>query len=341
MEKTKYSVKDYTSQEEPRWCPGCGDFAILSQVRAALSELSIPPEKLVFVSGIGCSSRFPYYMNTYGLHGIHGRAPAIALGIKLVNPDLSVWVITGDGDGLSIGGNHLLHVFRRNLDVNIILFNNEIYGLTKGQVSPTSRPGTKSASTPWGSFHRPVNPISFAFGAGATFIARTIDRNPSHMKEIIKAAALHKGVSFVEVLQNCVIYNDGAFEIWSEKESAKLNAIYLEEGKPYLFNEGKKAVVLNGMKPEVVDVNGSIPENVIIHDPADRIKASLLCNIIDDMSNRGLFPKPFGIIYKAEMPTYNEVANAKKRELMKQSPKTFQKLLMEGLHWKVQNGSGE
>lgn len=337
MEEKKYTVKDYTSAEEPRWCPGCGDFSILAQVRTVLAELSIPPEKLVFVSGIGCSSRFPYYMNTYGLHGIHGRSPAIALGIKIINPELNVWIITGDGDGLSIGGNHLLHLFRRNLDVKVILFNNEIYGLTKGQVSPTSRVGTKSKSTPWGSFHRGINPIAFALGAGATFIARTMDRDPSHMRKIIKEAAMHKGVAFIEVLQNCVIYNDGAFFKFTEKDTKPTYSLFLENGKPAIFDNGKKAIVFKNSSVSIQNVNnGSIPEGTIIHDESNKINAGILCNVVDNLANEGIFPKPFGVIYKESSLDYYALANKKRQEVKeKKGTISVKDIIFKGNVWEI------
>src|SRR5208283_299108 len=223
-----YTRKDFQTDQEVRWCPGCGDYAILSAVQAVFADLGIPKEKFVFISGIGCSSRFPYYINTYGFHTIHGRAPAIATGLKLARPDLSVWVITGDGDGLSIGGNHLIHAIRRNMDLKIILFNNEIYGLTKGQYSPTSRIGTRTKSSPLGSIDNPLRPLSLAIGAEATFVARTVDVDISHLTEVLKRAAHHKGSAFVEIYQNCKIFNDGVFEYATDKSIKADNALYLE-----------------------------------------------------------------------------------------------------------------
>src|SRR5881296_1363433 len=254
--------KDFVSDQEVRWCPGCGDYAILNNVQKVMPELGIPREKTVFVSGIGCSSRFPYYMNTYGFHSIHGRAPAIATGIKTANPELSVWVITGDGDALSIGGNHLIHVLRRNVGVTILLFNNRIYGLTKGQYSPTSELGKVTKSTPMGSADRPVSPCSFALGAGATFVARTVDRNIAHMEETLKRAAQHKGAAFVEILQNCNVYNDLAFNVLYDRESKILHELRVEHGAPLVFGpaDDRRGLVLDGVTPTVVRAK-DVPES--------------------------------------------------------------------------------
>ena len=230
--------KDFVSDQDVRWCPGCGDYAILAQMQKILPDVGIPREKIVFVSGIGCSSRFPYYMNTYGLHSIHGRAPTIATGLKSVNPELSVWVVTGDGDGLSIGGNHLLHCLRRNVDLKIILFNNRIYGLTKGQYSPTSLPGHRTKSTPLGSIDYPLNPISVAIAAEATFVARTQDTNTKHLAEVLKRASAHRGTAFVEVYQNCVVFNPTAWDHTTDPDVRDDNILYLEEGKPLVFWQG-------------------------------------------------------------------------------------------------------
>ncbi len=248
------SRKDFVTPNDVRWCPGCGDYAILNSLQRTLPELGIKREDFVIISGIGCSSRFPYYMQTYGFHTIHGRAPTVATGVKVANPDLSVWLVTGDGDGLSIGGNHLLHLLRRNLNVTVLLFNNRIYGLTKGQYSPTSPEGTKTKTTPTGSIDHPLNPLLFALGAEATFIARTIDNNPKHMVETFKAAHEHQGVSFVEILQNCVIFNDGAWDGVYSKETRDDHLLKLEAGKPLLFGKNnEKGIRLNGLVPEVVD----------------------------------------------------------------------------------------
>ena len=248
--------KDFTSDQEVRWCPGCGDYSILAQVQRVLPSFGIPKEKYVFVSGIGCSSRFPYYMDTYGMHSIHGRAPAIATGIKTVNPELAVWVVTGDGDGLSIGGNHFMHVLRRNVDVKLLMFNNQIYGLTKGQYSPTSPVGKKAKSTPMGSVDYPVDPVSLALGAGATFVARTLDVNVQHIQEILKRANAHKGTAFVEIYQNCNIFNDGAFAQLTEKDTKAERTIELVHGKPMRFGKNKeRGIALDpNLQPRVVNV---------------------------------------------------------------------------------------
>src|SRR5881409_1396663 len=265
---TTLTAKDLASDQEVRWCPGCGDYSILAQMKKALAGLGIAREKMVFISGIGCSSRFPYYMNTYGFHSIHGRAPTFATGLKACRPDLSVWVITGDGDGLSIGGNHLIHAIRRNVDLKILLFNNEIYGLTKGQYSPASRIGTPTKTSPGGSFETPVKPLSLALAAEATFVARTIDIDVQHMVGILQRAAAHKGSAFVEIYQNCKIFNDGVFEYVTDKSSKADNALFLEHGKPMIFGKDRnKGIRLNGLTPEVVTVGKDCGlDDVVVHD---------------------------------------------------------------------------
>jgi 2-oxoglutarate ferredoxin oxidoreductase subunit beta len=296
------TAKDLVSDQDIRWCPGCGDYSILKQMQSVLPDAGIPREKLVFISGIGCSSRFPYYMNTYGMHSIHGRAPSIATGLKLANPDLSIWVITGDGDGLSIGGNHLIHILRRNVDVNILLFNNEIYGLTKGQYSPTSEVGMTSKSSPLGTVDHPFNPVALALGADATFVARGMDRDPKHLREILSAANNHKGSSFIEVYQNCNVFNDGAFELFTDKATKASHGIFLEEGKPMLFDNGNKGIRLDGLKPVIVDMDDEWSENdLLVHDPLDQGKAHILSRLFDDE-----MPRPFGVIYREERFTYDE-----------------------------------
>ena len=267
---TALTAKDFASDQEVRWCPGCGDFSILAQMKKVLASLNIPREQLVFISGIGCSSRFPYYLNTYGFHTIHGRAPTIATGLKLSRPDLSVWVITGDGDGLSSGGNHLIHAMRRNVDLKILLFNNEIHGLTKGQFSPTSRVGTRTKSSPHGSLETPLRPLSLALGAEATFVARTIDVDVEHLSETLMRAAAHKGTAFVEIYQNCKIYNDGVFEYATDKSAKADNLLYLQHGKPLVFGTDEtRALRLKGLKPEIVTLtNGDGREQLLIHDEA-------------------------------------------------------------------------
>ncbi len=282
--------KDYASDQEVRWCPGCGDYAILKAVQKACAELGLVRERTVFVSGIGCAARFPYYMSTYGFHTVHGRAPAIATGIKLANPDLDVWVMTGDGDGLSIGGNHMLHVLRRNVDLNIILFNNEIYGLTKGQYSPTSRRGTRSPSTPLGSIEYPVSACAFALGAGGRFVARTIDTLQAHLVPTLKRAHAHTGASFVEILQNCVVFNDAVFEHITGKEVAPEAQILLEHGKPLLFGKNKeKGLRLKPGKLELEIVPAG--PDILVHDETNRPLAQLLAALEPP------FPTAMGVLY--------------------------------------------
>jgi len=301
--------KDFVSDQDVRWCPGCGDYAILSQVQKMLPQLGIPRENFVFISGIGCAARLPYYVNTYGFHSIHGRAPAIATGIKAYNPDLSVWVITGDGDALSIGGNHLLHTLRRNVDLKILLFNNRIYGLTKGQYSPTSELGKKTKSSPEGSIDYPINPIAVALGAEATFVARTIDTDIKHLGEIMLAAAHHKGTAFVEILQNCVIFNDKGFGDVSDRSKRNEASLILEEGKPLIFgNNRDKGIRLDGWQPEVVTLgeNGFTEEDLLIHDPKadNHVYSHILASL-----EAPEFPVPVGIFRQIERPSYDELLN--------------------------------
>ncbi|MFQ5637914.1 MAG: 2-oxoacid:ferredoxin oxidoreductase subunit beta [bacterium] len=333
----KLTKKDFESDQEVRWCPGCGDYSILAQIQRTLPNLGIPKEKYVFVSGIGCSSRFPYYMNAYGFHTIHGRAPAIATGIKTVNPDLSVWVITGDGDGLSIGGNHLIHLLRRNVDINVILFNNRIYGLTKGQYSPTSEFGKVTKSSPFGSVDHPFNPLSVAIGAGATFIARTLDRDPAHMQEIMKRASEHKGTSFVEVFQNCNIFNDGTWSQYTEKNSKPDNVVYLQHDKPLVFGSKKeKGVRLNGFKPEAVSIeNGAYSkDDLIIHDEndTDMTRAFILSHMMDHPE----LPVPIGVFRSVETMCYeDELERQIEWAKEKYGKPDLQKLLESGDTWEV------
>lgn len=294
--------KDFVSDQTVRWCPGCGDYAILAQMQKVLPDLGIPREKIVFISGIGCSSRFPYYMNTYGIHSIHGRAPTLATGLKLANPDLSVWVITGDGDGLSIGGNHLLHTLRRNVDINIILFNNRIYGLTKGQYSPTSLQGHRTKSSPMGSVEQPLNPMSVAIGAEATFIARTVDTNVNHMAEILKRAAEHNGTSFVEIYQNCVIFNDGAWSYATDRELKSETILELEHGKPMIFGKNKdRGIRLNELTPEVVSLDIVAKEDLLVHreDATEPSLAYMLSRM-----RQPEFPEPIGVFRCIDRAVY-------------------------------------
>lgn len=300
--------KDFASDQDVRWCPGCGDYSILAQTKRILPELGIPKENFVFISGIGCSSRFPYYMNAYGFHTIHGRAPTIAAGVKVTHPELSVWVITGDGDALSIGGNHFIHLMRRNLDINVLLFNNRIYGLTKGQYSPTSERGKKTYSTPMGSLDNPFNPISLALSAGATFAARSLDRDPEHLRGVIKAAFEHKGTSFIEIYQNCNIYNDGTFFTYTEKETKADNTVVLEHGEPLVFGkERDKGIRLNGFQPEVVSLTDGkySHEDLILHDQF--AEDATLAYFLARMSDTPDLPHPLGVFRSIQRPCYEDL----------------------------------
>jgi 2-oxoglutarate ferredoxin oxidoreductase subunit beta len=297
----KLSKKDFVSDQDVRWCPGCGDYAILSQVQKVLPELGVSRENFVFISGIGCSSRFPYYVNTYGFHSIHGRAPALATGLKATRPELSVWVVTGDGDALSIGGNHLIHILRRNVDVNILLFNNRIYGLTKGQYSPTSEFGKVTKSTPVGSIDHPFDPIAMALGAEGSFVARSIDVETRHLQDIIRRAFEHRGASFVEILQNCNVFNDGAWESLSDKTS-KLDAqLVLEHGKPLVFGKNRdRGIRLRGLQPEIVTLGTGVTEaDLVVHDERNPALAYLLSRL-----GPPTFPTPIGVFAAVERPTY-------------------------------------
>lgn len=298
MDSKKLTARDYASDQDLRWCPGCGDFAILKQTQMVLAEIQADPAQTVFISGIGCSSRFPYYMNTYGMHSIHGRATAIASGLRLSRPDLNIWVITGDGDSMSIGGNHLIHLLRRDLNLNVLLFNNEIYGLTKGQYSPTSKQYIKTKSSPFGSVEKPFNTLSLAFGAEASFIARSIDREAKHLQEMLKRTNEHEGTSLLEIYQNCHIFNDGAFEQYSDRKAQKLNAIFLRQDEVISFGvNNEKAFRFDGLIPRVVDKGSYSADELWIHDESDPLKASILCNWVE--SNPDL-PKLFGVIYAAK-----------------------------------------
>jgi len=306
---TKLSFKDFANDQDIKWCPGCGDYSILKQVQSVLPTLGVPRENIVFISGIGCSSRYPYYMNTYGMHGIHGRAPAIASGLKAARPDLDVWIVTGDGDALAIGGNHFIHLMRRNFNVNVLLFNNEIYGLTKGQYSPTSPKGKISKSTPMGSVDHPFNPIALALGAEGTFIARSIDRNPKHLKSIISEAHKHHGTSFIEIYQNCIVFNDKAFKRFGDKQIRDDYALFLEQDKPLIFGkERTKGIKLDGFVPRVVDLGDKYTaDDCWIHDPHDKVKASILSNFFDYTLDHGDLPRPFGVFYQQDRYTYEDM----------------------------------
>ena len=300
---------DFGSDQDVRWCPGCGDYSILAQMKKALAEQAFPREKTVFISGIGCSSRFPYYMNTYGMHSIHGRAPAFATGLKSVRPDLQVWVITGDGDSLSIGGNHLMHALRRNVDINIILFNNRIYGLTKGQYSPTSETGKVTKSTPMGSIDNPLTPLSVAMGCDGAFVARSIDVNIKHLGKTLLAAAAHKGAAFVELYQNCNIFNDGAFKYATDRETKTDNVLELEHGKPMIFGKDRdKGIRLNGITPEVVELGKGITEDdLLFHD--EKASEPTLAFLLARM-RQPEFPEPIGVFRSVDAPVYDDMLNS-------------------------------
>jgi 2-oxoglutarate ferredoxin oxidoreductase subunit beta len=329
-----YTRKDFTSDQAVRWCPGCGDYAILAQTQKVFPDLGRKKEDFVFISGIGCSSRFPYYMDTYGFHTIHGRAPAIASGVKISRPDLSVWVVTGDGDGLSIGGNHTIHMLRRNLDMNVMLFNNRIYGLTKGQYSPTSEVGKVTKSTPMGSLDIPFNPLSLALGAGSTFIARTIDKETKHLQEIITESYKHKGTSFMEIYQNCNIFNDGAFSSLTDRDTKADTVLWLEDGQPLVFgSEKSKGIRLDGNKPVVVEIGDKwSTEDLLVHDKSDYVIASLLAN----MTYLPDFPDPVGIFYSIQSPTYEDMLSDQISDAIKNKPKaSVQDILNSGDTWTV------
>lgn len=308
--------KDFKSDQEVRWCPGCGDYSILAQMQKVLADLGVPREKTVFVSGIGCSSRFPYYMNTYGFHSIHGRAPAIATGVKCANPDLDVWVITGDGDGLSIGAGQLMHAIRRNVGLKIILFNNRVYGLTKGQYSPTSPQGQKSSSTPFGSIDAPVRPLSFALGVGATFVARAMDVDVKFQQQVLRAAAAHQGAAFVEIYQDCNVYNHAAFSYATDRETREERVIYLEHGKPLIFGKARdKGVRLNGWTPEVVSLAATSPDDLLIHDA--HAPSPALAFMLSQLSYPD-YPEPMGVFRDIPAPVFetqvlSQIAEARAR----------------------------
>lgn len=312
------TAKDFATDQEVRWCPGCGDYSILAQVQKVMPGLGIPRENIVIISGIGCSSRFPYYMNTYGMHSIHGRATAIASGLKATRPELSIWVVTGDGDSLSIGGNHTIHLLRRNFDINILLFNNQIYGLTKGQYSPTSETKKVTKSTPFGSLDHPFNPLALAMGADATFIARTMDRDPKHLQQSLVRANQHRGASFLEIYQNCNIFNDGAFEIFTEKSSKPEEALFLEQGKPLVFGaQQNKGIKLDGFKPVIVEIgNGISADDLWIHDEKDFYKAQVLVRMFDDPRIEGHLPRPFGVFYEGEKMCYEDLMRLQIEEVI-------------------------
>jgi 2-oxoglutarate/2-oxoacid ferredoxin oxidoreductase subunit beta len=331
--------KDWETDQEVRWCPGCGDYAILKAVQRTMPELGSTPENTVFISGIGCSSRFPYYMETYGFHTIHGRAPAIATGVKLANPDLDVWIITGDGDALSIGGNHTMHLLRRNLDCQIMLFNNEIYGLTKGQYSPTSRIGTTSPSTPYGSVDRPATPCAFALGSGARFVARGFDVS-KNLPEVLKAAHAHRGAAFIEIFQNCIVYNKDVFEDFAAPKGAEDHQLWLRNGEPMLFAKGTKGIALDAdaLTLKVVDVveDDWKSAGVIVHDVTNRSVAHMLVEM-----RFGEFPMALGVLYDDPRPTFNDAVIAQNVSASAGKTADLGKLLAKGQTWTVADGHPE
>ena len=335
IEKT-LTRKDFVSDQEVRWCPGCGDYAILKGMQKALANIGTPPEDVVFISGIGCSSRFPYYMSTYGFHTIHGRAPAFATGVKLANPNLDVWLVTGDGDGLSIGGNHLLHVLRRNVNMQIMLFNNEVYGLTKGQYSPTSQQGLRSPSSPMGSIDRPVNPCMFALGANATFVARAVDTQQKHMPGVLQRAHAHQGASFVEIYTNCIVYNDAVFSSFAEKSTAADGTLVLENGMPMMFGKDNNKGIR--MKPgalelEVVQLGcyGISESDLLVHDETDYAMAGMLAG----MHNPD-FPVAVGVLYCEPAPAYDAVVHEQISAAVAANGQTdINSLLRSGPTWTV------
>jgi 2-oxoglutarate/2-oxoacid ferredoxin oxidoreductase subunit beta len=336
LEPPQLKRQDFISDQTVRWCPGCGDYSILAQVQRAMPDLGIPRENIVFISGIGCSSRFPYYMNTYGFHSIHGRAATLASGLKISRPELSVWVATGDGDGLSIGGNHLLHCLRRNLDINILLFNNRIYGLTKGQYSPTSEFGKKTKSSPFGTAEQPVNPICVAIAAEATFVARSLDVDPVHLSKTIERAARHKGTSFVEIYQNCNIFNDGAFEDFTAKEVRSDHMLFLEHGHPMIFGKNRnKGIRLKGLDPEVVTLGeaGVSEKDLLVHD--ENAPEPTLAYLLSRM-NHPEFPVPVGVFYSAQRPTLEEILEEQGKEVTRRrGPGDIEKLIRGAETWTV------
>ncbi len=338
VQEMKLTSKDFQSDQDVRWCPGCGDYAILAQVQRIFPTLGIKKEDFVWIAGIGCSSRFPYYMDTYGMHGIHGRAPAIATGLKVAHPELSVWVATGDGDLMSIGGNHFIHACRKNIDLKIILFNNRIYGLTKGQYSPTSEKGKVSKSTPFGSVDYPFNPTSLALGSEATFVARTIDRESKHMKEMIARTAEHKGVALLEVYQNCLIFNDGTFSDLTDKEIKSEHVVVLEHGEPLIFGKNlDKGIVLKGFTPVAVDLNDGkhTVEDLWVHDEKDEgpIRAFILSHMTDSHN----IPTPIGVFRQVLRPTYDEGVKAQIDHIIEKSGEgDLEELLFSGNTWEVE-----
>jgi 2-oxoglutarate ferredoxin oxidoreductase subunit beta len=335
VETHKLTKKDFESDQDVRWCPGCGDYSILANVQRVMPELGVAPENVVWISGIGCSSRFPYYMNTYGFHTIHGRAPAIAMGVKVANPDLSVWLVTGDGDGLSIGGNHLLHALRRNVDIKILLFNNRIYGLTKGQYSPTSELGKQTKSTPTGVPDYPVDPASFAIGCSATFVARSVDTDAKHLNEILLRAAKHSGTAFVEIYQNCVVFNDAAFDAFTDKANKDEHQIRVVHGKPLLFGAQKnKGLRIDprtlGLAVATIGEDGVTEADILVHDENNATLAYMLARMPFPQ-----FPVAVGVLYATERPTYGSMVRDQITQAKAKTKVDLQQLLASGNTWTV------
>ena len=332
------TAKDFATDQEVRWCPGCGDYSILAQVQKVMPTIGVPKENIVIISGIGCSSRFPYYMNTYGMHSIHGRATAIASGLKASRPELSVWIVAGDGDSMSIGGNHTIHMLRRNLNVNFLVFNNQIYGLTKGQYSPTSEVNKITKSSPQGSIDHPFNPAALALGADATFVGRTMDRDPKHMQTMIARAEQHQGTSFLEIYQNCNIFNDGAFEVFTEKSTKQVHGLYVEQGKPLTFGaNGEKGIRFDGMRPEVVEIGSKYSaDDMWIHDEKDFYKAQILTRLFDNPSEVGaVFPRPFGVFYTNDRPCYEQMMSLQIEEALAKGAGDLDKLIRGKETWEI------
>ena len=332
------TAKDFATDQEVRWCPGCGDYSILASVQKVMPTIGVARENIVIISGIGCSSRFPYYMNTYGMHSIHGRATAIASGLKASRPELSVWIVAGDGDSMSIGGNHTIHMLRRNLNVNFLVFNNQIYGLTKGQYSPTSEVNKITKSSPQGSIDHPFNPAALALGADATFVGRTMDRDPKHMQTMIARAEQHQGTSFLEIYQNCNIFNDGAFEVFTEKSTKLVHGLYVEQGKPLTFGaNGEKGIRFDGMRPEVVEIGAKYSaDDMWIHDEKDFYKAQILTRLFDNPSEVGaVFPRPFGVFYTNDRPCYEQMMSLQIEEALAKGAGDLDKLIRGKETWEI------
>jgi len=333
----KLNRRDFQSASEVRWCSGCGDYAILASVQRAFAEMNLSKEKIVFISGIGCSSRFPYYMNTYGIHSIHGRAPTLASGLKITRPDLSVWIVTGDGDCLSIGGNHILHLLRRNININVLLFNNKIYGLTKGQYSPTSESGKMTKSTPFGSIEAPLNPISFALGVNASFVARSLDNDANMLIDLIKQANEHQGTSFIEIYQNCLVFNDDVFSHLTNKKTKTQNQLILRNKKPLLFDDGRKGLSVNSktFMPQVIDLkkNPEKMDKILIHDEVNfnGVIAYILSHL-----EYPLFPVPLGVFKKVKRPVYDQQVKNQYNNIIKEKGEgSLRELLYGQNNWQV------